>query len=74
MLNYDPWGLVNFDPRGIIWITLVEDLQTMLNTKYESSGPSIFRQEDFWKLHLDNLFFDPVTYSCNQSEPFEKLW
>jgi len=21
-----PWGGVNFDPRGIIWTTLVEDL------------------------------------------------
>ena len=21
-----------------------------------------------------NLLFDPVTYICNQSEPFEQLW
>jgi len=26
MLNCDPQGGVNFDPRGIIWTTLVEDL------------------------------------------------
>ena len=35
---------------------------------------AIHKQEDFWKLHFENLFFDPVTYICNQSEPFEQLW
>jgi len=35
----------------------------MLYTKYESSRPCSFRQEDFWKLHFENLFFDPVTYN-----------
>jgi len=39
----------------------------MLYTKYEISGPCSFRQ-DFRKLHLENLFFDPVTYLCNQLE------
>jgi len=34
----------------------------MLYTKYESSGPCSFGQEEFWKLHFENLFFDPVTY------------
>jgi len=28
----------------------------MLYTKYESSGPWSFRQEDFWKSHFENLF------------------
>jgi len=46
----------------------------MLDIKYESSGPCSFRQEDFCKLHFENLFFDPVTYYCNQLEPFEQLW
>jgi len=40
----------------------------------ESSGPCSFRQEDFRKLPFENLFFDPVTYVCNQSEPFEQFW
>ena len=44
----------------------------MLYTKYESSGPCSFRQ-DVSKLHFENLFFDPVTYLCNQSEPFEQI-
>ena len=37
-----------------------------------SSGPCCFRQ-DFWKLHFENLFLDPVTYLCNQSKQFEKF-
>jgi len=45
----------------------------MLYTKYESSGPCSFRQEDFFKLHFENLLFDPVTYICNQLERFEQL-
>jgi len=46
----------------------------MLYIKYESSGPCGFRQEDFLQLHFENLFFNPVTYLCHQSEPFEKIW
>jgi len=46
----------------------------MLKIKYTSSGPCSFRQEDFWKLHYKNLHIDPVTYLCNQSEPFEQFW
>ena len=25
-------------------------------------------------MHYENLFCDPVTYLCNQSEPFEQFW
>ena len=46
----------------------------MLYTTYESSGPCSFGQEDFWKLHFENLFFDPVTYLCNQLEFNVKFW
>jgi len=28
----------------------------------------------FGKFHFEILFFDPVTYICNQSKPFEKFW
>ena len=45
----------------------------MLYTKYESSGPCSFRQEDFWKLHFENLFFDPVTYTVLM-QPTETVW
>jgi len=46
----------------------------MLYTKYTNSWPCSFRQEDFWKLHVANLYIDPGTYLCNQSEPFEQFW
>jgi len=40
----------------------------MLYTKYESSRPCSFRQDDFWKLHFENLLFDPwPTYATNQN-------
>ena len=28
---------------------------------------------DFWKLHFENLFFNPLTYLCNQSELFKQF-
>jgi len=31
-------------------------------------------QEDFLRLHFENLIFNPVTYLSNQSEPFEQFW
>ena len=40
----DPQGGTSFDPRGIICTTLVEE---MLHTKYQSSAPSSFREEEF---------------------------
>jgi len=42
----------------------------MLYIKYESSGPCTFLQFNAFKY----LFIDPVTYLCNQSEPFEQCW
>jgi len=45
-----------------------------LYTKYKSSGPCSFRQEDFFKLQFEDLFIDPVTYLSNQSEPFKQFW
>jgi len=42
----------------------------MLYTKYESSGHCSFRQEDFWKLHFENLFLTPwPTYATNWNIP-----
>jgi len=46
---------------NVVQQILVEDLVLMLDIKYESPGPCSFRREDFWKLHFENLFFDPVT-------------
>jgi len=37
-------------------------------TKYESPGPCSFRQEDFWKMHFENLFLTPLpTCATNQN-------
>ena len=44
----DPRSGATFDPRGMIDRIYIEDHQTLLHTKYESSGPCGFREEDFF--------------------------
>ena len=44
----DPRGRVIFDPRGMIGRIYTEDHYTLLLTKYESSGPCDFGEEDFF--------------------------
>ena len=38
----------HFGPRGIIYTILLEVHKVMLHTKYQSSRPYAFRQEDFF--------------------------
>ena len=45
---WPPGSGVSFDPKGIIWIKLIKVHKEMLNTKYQSSNPSNFREEEFW--------------------------
>ena len=45
-----PRGCASFDPRDIIWTNFVEVHKEMLYTKYQSSRPSSFRDEEFWSL------------------------
>ena len=45
----DPQGGASFDPWRIIWIPLVEVHKDMRYTKYESSMPSSFTEEEFWR-------------------------
>ena len=40
-------GVVIFDPRAMVGRIYKEDHYTLLHTKYESSGPCGFREEDF---------------------------
>ena len=47
--NLWPQGGANLDPRGIISTNLVEVNKEMLHTKYQSSMPSILREEEFWR-------------------------
>ena len=42
-----PIGLATLDPRGMVDRIYVGDHLTLLHTKYLSSGPYIFRKEDF---------------------------
>ena len=39
--------MANLDPRGLIGRIYVGDHYTLLHTKYRSSGPHGFREEDF---------------------------
>ena len=42
-----PLGGVSFEPRGILRANLVEVHKEMLYTKYQSSRPSSFKEEEF---------------------------
>ena len=44
----EPQGGAIFDPRGMVGRIYKEDLYTLLLTKYESSGPCGFREEDIF--------------------------
>ena len=41
-------GVASLDPRGLIGRIYVGDHLTLLHTKYVSSGPHGFREEDFF--------------------------
>ena len=48
METIDPRGVAKFDPRGMNGTIYVEDHWPLLHTKYQSCGPSGFREEDFF--------------------------
>ena len=50
-----PRGRASMDPRGTVGRIYIEDHYTLLHTKYESSGPCVFGEEDF-------LFFPLYVY------------
>ena len=47
----EPRSVANLDPRGMVGRIYVGDHLTLLHahTKYQSSGPHSFREEDFFK-------------------------
>ena len=57
----DPWDVASFNPSGIICTILVEGHHMMLQTKYQGSGPSGFRQEDFKRF--------PYISQCKKGDP-----
>ena len=51
----DPRGMAILDPRGLIGRIYVGDHKTLLHTKYISSGPHGFREEDFLSFSHDKF-------------------
>ena len=47
-IGYDPWGGAIFDFRGMVGRIYKEENYTLLHTKYKSSGPCGFGEEDFF--------------------------
>ena len=47
METIDPQGVAKFDPRAMTGTIYNGDYQILLHTKYRSSGPCGFRDEDF---------------------------
>ena len=45
----DPQGVASLDPRGLTGRIYVVDHYTLLHTKYISSGPHGFREDDYFK-------------------------
>ena len=43
-----PWGKARIDPRSTVGSIYIEDHYTLLHTKYESSRPCGFGEEDFF--------------------------
>ena len=43
-----PWGGACMDPRGMVSRIYKEDHYTLLSTKYESCGPCVFGEVDFF--------------------------
>ena len=58
----EPHGRTSPDPRGIVWINLVEVHKDMLHAKYQGSRPSSFREEELWNFHSSFLCstYDPL--------------
>ena len=52
----EPRGVANLDPRGMVGRIFVGDHLTLLLTKYLSSGPYVFREEDFLVLPIISLW------------------
>ena len=56
----------SFDPRGIVWTNLVEVLKDILYTKYQSSRPSSFSEEEFW--NFLSLFLCSYLWPLGQAQ------
>ena len=57
METIDPRGVAKFDPRGMFGTIYNVDYQTLLHTKYISSGPYGFREENFFLFFFSGCKF-----------------
>ena len=55
MDTIDPRGMAKFDPRGMNGTIYNGDYQTLLHTKYRSSGPFGFREVFFSFSHCKSM-------------------
>ena len=51
----EPRCVANLDPRGMVGRIYVGDHLSLLHTKYLSSGPNGFNEEDFWSFSIISL-------------------
>ena len=63
----NPSGGVIFDPRAMAGKIYKEDHYTLLHTKYVSSGPCGFREEDF-------LYFPHDAHGAGPYGPQGHVW
>ena len=68
----DPWGGAIFDPRGMVGRIYKEDHYTLQHTKYESSGPCGFGEEDFLCFSYDATWAELIWTPAARLEGFIK--
>ena len=70
----DPRIRAIFGHRAIIWTNMIEVLKVMLHTKYHSSRPSGFRQEDFFKFSIYKPMYNICPHGGAISGPRGTIW
>ena len=56
-----PGCVANLDPRGMVGRINVGDHYSLLHTKYVSSGPHVFKEEDFGGFFSHILLYKQMT-------------
>ena len=67
MIAKEPWGMASLDPRGIVGRIFEGDHLTLLPTKYLSSGPHGFREEDLFKFFFHYKSMGAICCHGNQN-------
>ena len=64
-------GVAYLDPRGMVGRMYKGDSRTLLNTKYNSSGPHCFRQEDSFMLSFCKSM---EAICCHGNQSIGSIW